>query len=200
MATPPDPGGTSVAEWITAIAAGVGLIVALATILHSRQVARRSAAYQYVAQLGTPEFRALEAEAGAFFSCKEPPPGTTLEDWQKLGQRERERRQWARWEDLFASWTLQDRTKVLTILALPNQLEDVAGAYNLGLIDRTIVKTHIEYLVEDFWSKADWWLGEIRRDPNDNAYQDLAMMLPDLRKRKRPRWHRPNEGRINRFG
>jgi hypothetical protein len=201
------PIAASTAQWITAVAAIVGVVIALVgvlvaifTILNARRISRRTAALSYVAGLGTAEFRALEAEAGAFFSCKEPPPGIKLKNWQKLDRKTRECRQWARWEELLNSWTMEDRQKVLTILSLPNQLEDIAGAYNLGLIDRSIVKTHIEYLVDDFWDKAGWWLNETRRNPNDNIYQDLAMMRPDLAKRKRPKWHRPKEGHIKRFG
>lgn len=190
------PIAASAPQWITACAAVAGLVVALGTILHARRVSRRNAAYQYVAFLETADFRALEQEAGAFFKCVEAPPGTPMEDWKKLDRPERERRQWAWWKKLVDSWEEDDRTKARTILALPNQLEDIAGAYNLGLIDRRVVKTHIEYLIEEFWREAAWWLTEMRRDPTVNAYQDLAMMYPHLRKQKRPRWHRPREGRI----
>ena len=190
--------GGSVPPWITAGAALAGFIVALCTILVARRNARRTLAYSYVAELGTPEFRALDADAGAFFACKKPPPGVTLAAWQQLDRPERERQQWAYWEQLWNSWDPKDIERVLTLLALPNQFEDIAGAYNMGLIDRTVVKTHIEVMVEDFWLKAGWWLDEMRRDPTDNSFQDLAKMLTHLNKRKRPRWHRPKDGRIKR--
>ncbi len=86
----------------------------------------------------------------------------------------------------------------MTILAFPNQLADLAGMYNHNLLDRKIVKTHAWALIDDFWCRADWWIGEVRRNPNSNTHQDLAKMWLDLSHRKRPRWHPPRDGRIKR--
>jgi hypothetical protein len=189
---------TVVTDWITAGAALTALLGAAATLLQGRRIARRNTTYEYVARFTTPEFRELLVDSAGFLACREAPPGTSPDEWRRLDSRERERRQWARWEQLRSSSLRSDHVKAQTILALPNQLEDLAGMYNHNLLDRAIVKTHAEALLEGFWSKSGWWIEQVRRDPNSNTYQDLAKMLPDLRQRQRPQWHRPTDGRIKR--
>lgn len=189
---------TATTEWIGAVAALAALCGAAATILQARRVARRNLTYQYVSHFTTPEFRTLMADSTGFLACREAPPGIPSEEWSGFDTTERERRQWARWEQLKSSPLRTDRERVLTILALPNQLEDLAGMYNHDLLDRAVVKTHLEALVDTFWTRSSWWIEQVRRDPNSNVYQDLSKMLPDLRRRKRPRWHRPTDGRIKR--
>jgi hypothetical protein len=116
-----------------------------------------------------------------------------------MDSEERERRQWDEWARLRNSSKEADRTKVLTIVALPNLLEEIAGMYNQNLLDRAIVKTHVEAVVHHVWGKkSSWWFKRLRSDPASNVYQDLAKMMPDLELRRRPPWHRPRDGRIKR--
>jgi hypothetical protein len=183
-------------EWITAGAAVAAVLGAALTIHQARRAARQANTYKYVDFFETPEVRALMAEATAFFACREAPPGISRQAWQALDVAERQRRQWTRWEQLLNSQSQFDRKKVLNLLAFPNHLESVAGMYNHHLLDRKVVKTHLAPMMDAFWTRAAWWFDQVRGDPKTNTYQDLAKMLPDIRRRKRPRWHRPHDGRI----
>jgi hypothetical protein len=194
-----DTYATVATDWITAGAAVAALLGAAGTILQSRRIARRTQTYSYIARLTTPEFYKVLVDSTHFLACREVPPGWTPEAWANLDARSKQEEQWKRWEALGRSNLKIDREKFMSIVALPNQLEDVAGMYNHNLLDRAIVKTHVEAFAESFWRSANWWVEAMRqRDPMRNTYQDLALMLHDLRRRKRPRWHYPRNGRIKR--
>jgi hypothetical protein len=187
---------TATTEWIGACAAVAAVLGAAVAIFQTRRATRQNNTYKYVDHFETPETRDLMAKSTAFFSCRERPPGISPAAWRALDSAERERRQWTRWEQLLRSERTADRRKVLELLAFPNQLESVAGMYNHHLLDRKVVKTHLAPMMETFWTRSAWWFDHVRSDPNTNTYQDLSKMLPDIRRRRRPRWHRPRDGRI----
>jgi hypothetical protein len=137
------------------------------------------------------------AVSSVFLSCREPPDGVDEARWASMDKDAREKRQLEEWLRLRASGAAADREKVLAITALPNLLEDIAGMYNRNLLDRAVVKTGVEAVVESVWGeKSSWWFLHFRSDPGSNTYQDLVKMVDDLKLRKRPRWHRPRDGRI----
>ena len=95
------------------------------------------------------------------------------------------------WGRLLEMGEVSDFEKVLQIVAYPNMLEGLAGMYNHGLLDRSIVKVQVETEAQGFWEAAsEWWFDEVRSQPNDNTYRDLEVMIRDLATRKRPEWHR----------
>ncbi len=93
------------------------------------------------------------------------------------------------WRHLNDSSEVADRKTLLQILVYPNMLDGLAGMYNQGLLDRKIIRSHVESEAKNFWTAASWWLDEVRSEPESNIYRDIEVMLMDLAKRKRPSWY-----------
>jgi hypothetical protein len=89
---------------------------------------------------------------------------------------------------------VEDREKVLRIVAFPNMLEAIAGMYNQRLIDRSVVKTRVAGEAQDFWQRAGWWIDELRAQytdyEGDKLFVDLQIMLRGLAERTRPRQYK----------
>lgn len=117
------------------------------------------------------------------------PREISLGDWESMDQAARQEATRAMWRELQESSALEDRKLLLQIVAYPNMLEGLAGMYNHGLLDRRIVKTHVESEAQDFYEVARWWLDELKPEPTSNTFIDLETMISDLAKRHRPRWH-----------
>ena len=179
----------STAEWITAIAALVALVGATVTILDNRRTARQRITYEYIARLEDPSLIEIQAMMSSFLRAGIRPSGIPPELWATMDGSARQDAAKVMWRELRESSDLRDRQTVLEIVAYPNMLEGLAAMYNSGLLDRRIVKTHVESEAKDFCEVAEWWLEELRPDPHDNTFRDLEVMISDLAKRKRPRWY-----------
>jgi hypothetical protein len=189
--------GPSTTDWITAIAAVVALLGAVATLFQTRTRDRIALTYRQLSQMNRPPFSDVLIESMSFLACREPPPGITPGDWAKLDLEERRQLQWKYFQELQRSTTFDERKKFFNIGALPNAIEDLAGLYNQNLLYRPIMKTHASVLVEGFWANAEWWVHLVTRATEDpNTYIELKKMLPDLRQQPRPRWHYPEDGPI----
>lgn len=176
-------------EWITAIAALIALTGAVITILDNRRIARRRLAYEYIARLEDPRLIEIQALMSSFLRAGIRPRGMPRLRWSRMDSAERQEATLLMWRRLLKSADVQDRQMLLQLVAYPNMLERLAGMYNNNLLDRRIIKTHVETEARSFCTVAAWWLSEIKPDPSDNTYVDLQVMLKDLAKRKRPRWH-----------
>ena len=180
--------GSTTAEWITAIAALVALFGAAVTILDNRRTARQRITYEYLARLEDPALIEIQATMSSFMRGGMRPEGISVEQWSTM---EEARLEIAKdtWQQLCSSPSVRDRETILRIVAYPNMLEGLAGMYNDGLLDRRIVKTHVESEAKNFCDVAGWWLKELRPDPQSNTFRDIEVMLGDLAERKRPKWH-----------
>jgi hypothetical protein len=109
-------------------------------------------------------------------------------DWDAMDQDARLATGSAMWAHLVASSAIEDRKKVLQILAFPNMLESYAGMYNHKLLDAGIVKTRVEAEATSFWDLGKWWVDEVRTQSGDaTLFRDIETMLADLTKHKRPK-------------
>jgi hypothetical protein len=181
--------GSPTAEWITAVAALVALLGAAVTILDNRRTARRRITYEYLARLEDSALIEIQATMSSFMRGGMRPEHISVEQWSTMGEEARLETAKNMWQQLCLSPSLKDRETVLRIVAYPNMLEDLAGMYNDGLLDRRIVKTHVESEAKNFCEVAGWWLKELKSDPRSNTFRDIEVMLEDLAERKRPKWH-----------
>jgi hypothetical protein len=154
---------TVTTEWIGAITGAAALIGALITIVNGRLNAQRAHTFEWIRQLDGAEFRSLQTEAGLFFSCRQGPKGIAPEEWANLDLATRQEQQWIEWERLLQSSQLEDRKKLLAVLAFANRLEGLAGMYNHNLVDRDVIHTHARALIDAFWVAAEWWIDRARR-------------------------------------
>lgn len=181
--------GSATAQWITAISAIVALLGALVTILDSRRTTRQRLAYEYVARLEDPMLIEHQATMSSFLRGGLQPPSISDAQWEAMNSAARAETAEGVWNHLSTSPDVDDRKTLLQILVYPNMLEGLAGMYNHGLLDRRIIKTHVESEARDFWEAAGWWLDLIRSEPESNTFRDIEVMMDDLAKRKRPPWY-----------
>lgn len=194
---------TASATKAAAIISFVALVGALIGILENRRRARQRLTYEWVERIGDLELVEHQAVMSSFLRGGMRPPRLSLEAWDALDEQARLATRVSTWQQLSGSSAVEDRKTVLQILAFPNMLEALAGMYNQKLLDRGIVKTHVESQATAFWSRADWWIKELRpkadlnantevetnkADPKaDKIYRDLEKMIKSLAERKRPR-------------
>jgi hypothetical protein len=178
-------------DWITAGAAVIAVIGAAVTILDSRRTARRTLTYEYVSRMNDPDMIEVTAKWSSFMRCGMVPPGISDGEWRAMSDEAREEHEWEHFAKMARSRALGDRRTLLELTLYGNFLEELAGMYNHRLLDKRIVKTYVSGEAENFWTVSDWWLSRLRADPESNTYQELCVMLNDLRSAKRPSWHRP---------
>lgn len=178
--------GSTAAEWVTAVAAGLALIGAAFTIWDNRRAVRQRVTHESVARLEAPELIESKAVMSSFLRGGLRPPGISEAIWLTMDDEARRDAAPLVWEHLCDSSALEDRRTVQQILAYPNMLEGLAGMYNDGLLDPGIVKTEVEAEATNFWGRAKWWL-DLVRSPDNNVFDDLKLMIEKLEKVERPR-------------
>jgi hypothetical protein len=194
---------TARATTAAAVISFVALVGALIGILDNRRRVRQRLTYDWVERIGDLGLIEHQAVMSSFLRGGVRPPSVAPETWDTMDE-QRQRAMRARtWHELSRSLASEDRKTILQIVAFPNMLEALAGMYNQRLLNRGIVKTHVEGQAIAFWSRAGWWIDELRLrvdpDPSvgpesnkldvktDKIYTDLEKMLKSLAKRKRPR-------------
>jgi hypothetical protein len=180
---------TTIPEWITAIAALVALLGAAVTIFDNRRTAKQRLTYEYIARLEDPRLIEIQALMSSFLRAGIRPRDISRHEWSQMDDLGRREATLLMWRDMQASSHLEDRKMLLEIVAYPNMLEGLAGMYNHGLLNRRIVKTHVESEARDFCEVAAWWLKELKPSDDDNTFIDLETMIADLARQHRPRWH-----------
>jgi hypothetical protein len=189
--------GATTAEWMTAIgtigaggAAILALLGAAVTILDNRKTACRRTTHEYISRLLDPDLLPLEATMTAFLRGGMCPPGISRRRWRSMSPEARRDSAKALWRHLGRSSSLEDRRKLLEILAYPNLLEGLASMYNEGLLDRGMVKAQVEVDAQSFLRAGRWWIDQVREDGGDpNTFRDIEAMIQDLAKRKLPKWY-----------
>jgi hypothetical protein len=178
--------GSSAAGWVTAIAAILAFVVAAVAIGDNRSTARRRVTYEYIARLGDPELIEHQAVMSSFLRGGLRPPSIPEAEWEDMHEAEHRDAIPAVWKHLSKSSSVDDRRRVLQILAYPNMLEGFAGVYNRRLLDRGIVEVGVEKEAEFFLEQAASWLAELRSQ-DSSVFRDIEMMAEKLAKPRRPR-------------
>jgi hypothetical protein len=182
------------AETATAIAAGIGAIAAClalygawTTIKDTRRTVRERVTYESGVRFEMPELIKHKALMSSFLRGGLQPPSVSDVEWAAMNQDERLKAAADLWTELSESSALEDRERVLQILAFPNMLEAYAGMYNHDLFDVGIVKTRVQAEATSFWELGKWWVDEVRKQGDDQTiYRDLEVMIEDLAKQARP--------------
>jgi hypothetical protein len=193
--------GATTAQWLTAagtVGAGAAALVALAgayvTIRDNRRTALRQATHAYIVQLSDPALLPLEAVMTTFLRGGMRPSEVSWWRWRTMDDEARRESAKALWRDLNASAALEDRSKLLEILAYPNLLEGLASMYNEGLLDRRMVKTQVEVDARSFWTAAGWWIEQLRDENGEDTFRDVEVMLQDLASQELPSWYQRSRG------
>jgi hypothetical protein len=162
--------GAPVPDSVTAVAAVAALIGALISIQASRTIARRELTYAYVARANGTELLPHVARLARFLNLKEPPQRVDDLHWQQLGETERativgrwralgdEEREVAKW----AQWSAMEPHEQGDIVVFMNFMEELAGAYNLNLLDKPSVKKHINAGSQMRFRSASWFVTRAR--------------------------------------
>lgn len=170
------------------------LLVTAAGIYRSRFHARQRLTYEVVGRLEDLDLIEHKALMSSFLRGGLRPPNVPEPVWATMGEQARLDSRADAWEQISNSSALEDREKVLRIVAFPNMLEAIAGMYNQRLIDRSVVKTRVAGEAQDFWQRAGWWIDELRAQytdyEGDKLFVDLQIMLRGLPKRTRPRQYK----------
>jgi hypothetical protein len=187
--------GSTTADWITAIATLVtgaaaiaALLGAVVTIVENRRDARRRAIFEYLHRIEELELSPAFGTMSAFMRGGIRPPRIKQRAWAAMAPATRIEMTKRWWHELLASSAQEDRELLARICAYPNTLEGLAAMYNAGLLDRRIVKSHVESQAKGYLAVADWWITMLRASSSAN-FKDTQVMIKDLEKRKKPRWY-----------
>ncbi|HUB72467.1 MAG TPA: hypothetical protein VL979_00345 [Solirubrobacteraceae bacterium] len=175
-------------------AALVALAGAYVTIRDNRRTALGQATHAYIVQLSDPALLPLEAVMTTFLRGGMRPSEVSWWRWRTMDDEARRESAKALWRDLNASAALEDRSKLLEILAYPNLLEGLASMYNEGLLDRRMVKAQVEVDARSFWTAARWWIDQLRDENGEDTFRDVEVMLQDLASQELPSWYQRSRG------
>lgn len=152
----------SISTLLSAIFAGCLLIVAIVAAgftYRQLQAQARNTKLERVYALSDrcsdPEFMALMASAQAFFSL-----GPTA------GKK--------RWRAMANARDKHPRTNILAVL---NFLEEIAGEYRDGLLDKTVADRNVALVAVEAWGQAKWFAVWIRKTTGqDEAWKQLQTL------------------------
>jgi hypothetical protein len=133
----------------TAVIAGLALIGAIWTIRQADASSRRALTAAYSARWDHPEL--LEARV-------------ITSDFLRLDGTEED----ARWEE----WNkeLLGAAKSIQILAILNFWEEVASAFNEGLLDDVWFRSNLAWTLEDNWDRAAWFIRRYRHEDKNACF------------------------------
>jgi hypothetical protein len=170
-----------------AIISALAFVAALIGIFENWRRARQRRTYEWVERIGDLQLVEHQAVMASFLRGGMRPPGVSDMEWAKMKAQADIKGREATWRHLGSSSSVEDRRTVVQILAFPNTLEALAGMYNQRLLNRGVVKVHVEGQARSFWDRADWWVLQLRTEAgSDYPLKDLDKMLKNLQKRKRP--------------
>jgi hypothetical protein len=170
-----------------AIISALAFLAALIGIFENWRRARQRRTYEWVDRIGDLQLVEHQAVMASFLRGGMRPPKVSDLEWAKMKAQADVKAREATWRHLGLSSSVEDRRTVVQILAFPNTLEALAGMYNQRLLNRGIVKVHVEGQARSFWDRANWWVLQLRTEAgSDYPLKDLDKMLENLQKRKRP--------------
>ena len=83
-------------------------------------------------------------------------------------------------EAMFAAYGEMDYAEQLATMVVPNLMEELAGLYNRGLLDKKITRDFFGDLARNLWVSGSWLFGPWREE--DSAY--FAQWLLMLKRMK----------------
>jgi hypothetical protein len=127
-----------------ALAAVVALVAAGRQVAVSDATARQTLTYNYAARWESAEFLSLRHTAAEFWDLGDEDADARWEQWQA----------WVR---------EKNNTDVLkAVTAVLHFWENVAGAYNRGLLDEDVFRTDLANLMLGNWKRVSWYIRKAR--------------------------------------
>jgi hypothetical protein len=144
----------------TALAAVLALGGAAGQLDHNRKTARLTLTYAYQARWHNPEMIQVRLEAAGLLKLD----GTDAA---------------ARWQVLQTLVQARDPVAISVEIVL-GFWEDVAGAYNIGLLDEQLFRSGLAYTMLQNWDRASWLIRKFRED-DATVYADWTAACRKLR-------------------
>jgi hypothetical protein len=123
----------SIAQIALALTALLALVVAAIQIVTARSVGRQTLTYNYTHRFSSPELLRYHEKTGELFAPSED-----------------------RAEERYRKFLALGRADQLAALVIPNLLEELAGMYNHGLLDKRIAKDFFGETARDIWVGGSW--------------------------------------------
>jgi hypothetical protein len=183
-------GSEGVAGNVTAAAAIVALVVGGFTLLDQRRIHKLELTYSYVQRLNDPEMR-TQLGFMRYIVASAPPERLDVAKWGKLDDAARQAAQVAwdakpaedRVRQRLDDWIRLDPETRNKAVAYPNFIEELAGMYNLGLLDRDAARLQFTE-VPGAWELAAPFIERYREDMRDpEYYTQWERMKDDLIRR-----------------
>lgn len=182
--------GSKISDSIVATSAIVALLGAFGSIRSGRNIARQELTYSYVARYNSPDLLAHWGRLNSFWKLDEPAGSLNNVRWTELTEaeridiyrswlsvdaREREKQKWGQWQAMEPS----ERADMLVFM---NFMEELAGAYNLGLLDPRSVEKHLAFGARSRYNRGEWWIERLRDQRGDRGLlREWELMIEDLR-------------------
>lgn len=141
------------------VLAGVALLAlggATAQVLTTRSATRQTLTYNYTDRFSDPALIPFRVKTIDLFALD--------------GHSEDER-----WR-IVSRWPLEER---IAALVLPNLVEELAGMYNQGLLNKEIAKDYFGFTASDLWNSG-WWYISRSRETYTEYYVQWELMLEDM--------------------
>jgi hypothetical protein len=147
----------SIAEMALAVIALLALVVAVVQILTARSAARQALTYNYTNRFSSPELLRYHQKTGELFAPSDDDADERYRQFLELS-----------------------RADQLAALVIPNLLEELAGMYNHGLLDKKIAKDFFGEIARDLWEHG-FWLIERWRQTDPSYYEQWGLMLAKMK-------------------
>jgi hypothetical protein len=118
------------------------------TLSHADATARRTLTAEYRARWDHPDLLEARVVAAEFLDLE-----NTDED--------------KRWRERMTAMTMEKRVQLMAIL---NYWEEVASAYNQGLLDNEWFRTDLAWQLEHNWNRAKWFIRKYRIEEVNAAF------------------------------
>lgn len=152
----------SIAQIVLAGIAALALIGAFAQVLLTRSDTRQTLTYNYTDRFADPALIPFRQKTSDLFVLDE-----TSED--------------EKWE-IYRQWSVEDKVEALV---LPNLVEELAGMYNNGLLNKKIVEDFFGFTANELWNDG-WWFIRRSRETYAAYYSQWEKMLRDMGFQPRP--------------
>lgn len=141
----------------TAVIAGLALLGAIWTIRQADASSRRTLTAAYSARWDHPDLLEARVVASNFLRLD----GTD------------EDARWGEWNK-----ELLGAAKSIQVMAILNFWEEVASAYNEGLLDDVWFRSNLAWTLEDNWDRAAWFIRRYRcEDKNASFYSEWQLAV-----------------------
>ncbi len=146
----------SIAQIALACIAALALIGAVAQALVTRSATRQTLTYNYTDRFADPALIPFRQKTSDLFALSK---ATEDEKWE-----------------IYRRWSVEDKVEALL---LPNLIEELAGMYNNGLLNKKIVEDFFGFTANELWNDG-WWFIRRSRDTYAAYYSQWETMLRDM--------------------